>query len=74
MSRSPVANLPENKAERSYGLTAFRKCRWLKVKLVKQFEYVEWIRETVCSMPSLGVHSKNIRSRSCASYRPARSQ
>jgi bifunctional non-homologous end joining protein LigD len=41
----PFANLPEKKAGRwGAGLTAekMRECRWLKPKLVGQFEFVEW--------------------------------
>jgi ATP-dependent DNA ligase len=41
----PFANLPEKKAGRwGAGLTAekMKECRWLKPKLVGQFEFVEW--------------------------------
>jgi ATP dependent DNA ligase C terminal region len=41
----PFANLPERKAGRwGAGLTAekMKDCRWLKPKLVGQFEFVEW--------------------------------
>jgi ATP-dependent DNA ligase len=41
----PFANLPEKKAGRwGAGLTAAKmdECRWLKPKLVAQFEFVEW--------------------------------
>jgi len=41
----PFANLPEKKAGRwGAGLTASKmvECRWLKPKLVGQFEFVEW--------------------------------
>jgi ATP-dependent DNA ligase len=41
----PFANLPEKKAGRwGVGLTASKmaECRWLKPKLVGQFDFVEW--------------------------------
>jgi len=41
----PFVNLPEAKSGRwGQGLTAakMKECRWLKPKLVGQFEYVEW--------------------------------
>jgi DNA ligase D-like protein (predicted ligase) len=43
--KCPFANLPEKKAGRwGAGLTAAKmaECRWLKPKLVAQFEFVEW--------------------------------
>jgi ATP-dependent DNA ligase len=42
------ANLPENKSGRwGFGLTAakMKECRWLKPRLVGQFEFVEWTPE-----------------------------
>jgi bifunctional non-homologous end joining protein LigD len=45
MDECPFANLPEKKAGRwGAGLTAAKmvECRWLKPKLVGQFEFVEW--------------------------------
>ncbi len=44
----PFANLPEKKAGRwGVGLNAAKmaECRWLKPKLVGQFEFVEWTRD-----------------------------
>ena len=41
----PFVNLPEKKAGRwGAGLTAAKmeECRWLKPRLVGQFEFVEW--------------------------------
>lgn len=43
--KSPFANLPEKRAGRwGQGLTAakMKDCRWLKPKLVGQFEFTEW--------------------------------
>jgi bifunctional non-homologous end joining protein LigD len=45
IDKCPFANLPEKKAGRwGAGLTASKmvECRWLKPKLVGQFEFVEW--------------------------------
>lgn len=45
INECPFANLPEKKAGRwGAGLTASKmiECRWLKPKLVGQFEFVEW--------------------------------
>lgn len=45
----PFANLPEKKAGRwGAGLTAAKmdECRWLKPKLVAQFEFVEWTADS----------------------------
>jgi DNA ligase D-like protein (predicted ligase) len=45
IDKCPFANLPEKKAGRwGAGLTAekMKDCRWLKPKLVGQFEFVEW--------------------------------
>jgi DNA ligase D-like protein (predicted ligase) len=45
IEKCPFANLPEKKAGRwGAGLTAekMKDCRWLKPKLVGQFEFVEW--------------------------------
>jgi DNA ligase D-like protein (predicted ligase) len=45
IAECPFANLPEKKAGRwGAGLTAekMKECRWLKPKLVGQFEFVEW--------------------------------
>ena len=47
-SECPFANLPERKAGRwGVGLTAAKMeaCRWLKPKLVGQFEFVEWTED-----------------------------
>ena len=47
-SECPFANLPERKAGRwGVGLTAVKMeaCRWLKPKLVGQFEFVEWTED-----------------------------
>jgi ATP-dependent DNA ligase len=44
----PFANLPETKSGRwGFGLTAakMKECRWLKPKLVGQFEFAEWTPE-----------------------------
>jgi DNA ligase D-like protein (predicted ligase) len=44
----PFANLPETKSGRwGFGLTAakMQECRWLKPKLVGQFEFAEWTPE-----------------------------
>jgi DNA ligase D-like protein (predicted ligase) len=44
----PFANLPEKKRGRwGFGLTAakMKECRWLKPKLVGQFEFAEWTPE-----------------------------
>jgi DNA ligase D-like protein (predicted ligase) len=44
----PFANLPEKKSVRwGFGLTAAKmnECRWLKPKLVGQFEFAEWTPE-----------------------------
>jgi bifunctional non-homologous end joining protein LigD len=45
IERCPFANLPEEKSGRwGVGLTAakMKDCRWLKPKLVGQFEFAEW--------------------------------
>jgi len=45
ISECPFANLPEEKSGHwELGLTAekMKECRWLKPRLVGQFEYVEW--------------------------------
>lgn len=45
VSECPFANLPEEKSGRwGLGLTVekLKECRWLKPRLVGQFEYVEW--------------------------------
>jgi hypothetical protein len=45
INECPVANLPEKKAGRwGAGLTALKMTerRWLKPRLVGQFEFVEW--------------------------------
>jgi DNA ligase D-like protein (predicted ligase) len=47
--KCPFANLPEKKAGRwGAGLTAAKmaECRWLKPKLVAQFEFVEWTSDS----------------------------
>jgi ATP-dependent DNA ligase len=44
----PFANLPEKKSGRwGFGLTAgkMKDCRWLKPRLVGQFEFAEWTPE-----------------------------
>jgi ATP-dependent DNA ligase len=44
----PFANLPEMKSGRwGFGLTAakMKECRWLKPRLVGQFEFAEWTPE-----------------------------
>jgi ATP-dependent DNA ligase len=44
----PFANLPEKKSGRwGFGLAAakMKECRWLKPKLVGQFEFAEWTPE-----------------------------
>lgn len=44
-TQCPFANLPETKSGRwGFGLTAAKmsECRWLKTKLVGQFEFTEW--------------------------------
>jgi ATP-dependent DNA ligase len=44
----PFANLPEMKSGRwEFGLTAakMKECRWLKPRLVGQFEFAEWTPE-----------------------------
>jgi DNA ligase D-like protein (predicted ligase) len=48
-NKCPFANLPEKKAGRwGAGLTAAKmaECRWLKPKLVAQFEFVEWTSDS----------------------------
>jgi DNA ligase D-like protein (predicted ligase) len=48
VSECPFSNLPETKSGRwGQGLTAakMKDCRWLKPKLVGQFEFVEWTPE-----------------------------
>ena len=48
VSECPFANLPEEKSGRwGLGLTVekLKECRWLKPRLVGQFEYVEWTPE-----------------------------
>jgi ATP-dependent DNA ligase len=44
-TQCPFANLPETKSGRwGFGLTAAKmsECRWLRPKLVGQFEFTEW--------------------------------
>ena len=48
ISECPFANLPEKRSGRwGLGLTAdkMKECRWLKPRLVGQFEYVEWTQD-----------------------------